>query len=166
MRHVLILLVVALLSGCKEEPVRKPTPSRGNPRASEERRSRPIRTPGDVGVVEGTRFFIEMQADRPESGVKRPVLVETDARNRAIGHAYLSGSPNKGFADLDIVIVASNETVWCYDAARHELRWEISYADRGFDVDELVRRGGKLDVIFAGKQSETLSLQTGQKTIP
>jgi hypothetical protein len=64
------------------------------------------------------------------------------------------------------VLVASNDTVWCYDAARHELRWEMSYADRGQDVDELVRRGDKLDVIFAGKLSETLSLQTGQKTVP
>jgi hypothetical protein len=161
----LVALLVAL-AGCKEEPPRKPLPSRSEQRSGEERRSHALRAPGPVGTVEGTRFYVDLQADRPEALTKRPVLVETDARNRTIGHAYLSTTPNKGFVDLDIVVVASNDTVYCYDNARHELRWEMNYADRGYDVDELVRRGGKLDVIFAGKLTETLSLATGQKTIP
>ncbi len=158
-------LVACLLAGCVEEPTRRSPPA-AQRRTPEERRSHAFTTPGTVGMVEGTRYFVDLQADRPDALVKRPVLVEVDDRKREVGHAYLNGAPNKGFVDLDVVVLATRDTVTCYDAARHEVRWETSYADRGLEIDELVRRGAKLDVYFAGKLNETLSLATGQKTLP
>jgi hypothetical protein len=107
-----------------------------------------------------------MQADRPDALVKRPVLVEVDERRREVGHAFLNGPPDKGFVDLDVVVLATRDTVTCYDTTRHEVRWEVSYADRGLEIDELVRRRTKLDVNFAGRASETLNLATGLKTVP
>jgi hypothetical protein len=165
MRATPVVLLAVLLVGCPEEPVRHTSPA-PRQRASEERRSRPITSPGTVGMLDGTRYYVDLQADRPDALVKRPVLVEVDEHRREVGHAYLNGAPDKGFVDLDVVVLATRDSVTCYDTARHEVRWEVSYADRGLEVDELVRRGAKLDVHFAGKSTETLSLATGLKTIP
>jgi hypothetical protein len=159
------VLVTCLLAACVEEPVHRSAPA-AQRRTSDERRSRPFTTPGTIGMVEGTRYFVDLQADRPDALVKRPVLVEVDEKKREVGHAYLNGAPDKGIVDVDVVVLASRDTVTCYDAYRHEVRWEASYADRGLEIDELVRRGSKLDVYFAGRLNETLSLATGQKTVP
>jgi hypothetical protein len=161
----LLALLVVAGAGCPAEPVRHTTPA-SPPRQTEERRSHAIATPGLAGTVEGTEYWIDLQSDHPDALEKRPVLVEVDARHRTVGHAYLSATPTKGFVDYDLVLLASSDTVFCYDCARHELRWETNLADRGLDVDELVRRGPKLDVHFAGRVTETLSLATGEKTIP
>lgn len=161
--QLVVLPLLVVLAGCPE-PARKPLPTSRPHSSGEERRTHPFKAPALVGTVEGTRYYLDLE------GGTRPVLVETDAKNRTLGHAYLASKPDKAFADTDVVILASADTVYCYDTLRHELRWQANYSDRGyehdFDVDAVVRRGGKLDVIFAGKTSETLDIQTGQKTVP
>jgi hypothetical protein len=148
-----------------QEPVRKSTAPRSG-READEHRSHAVRAPGLVGAIGDERFFAEMEGTA-DADMKRPVLIEEDVKHRQIAHAYLSGAPIRGLVDYDVVLVATQDaTVVCYDCGRHEIRWEKSFADRGWDIDELVRRGDKIDVVFAGKTTETISVLTGDRSLP
>lgn len=157
---------LALLAfGCREEPVR-PSRPRETVRAGEQRRAHAVTTPGTVGSLEGASFYIEVARDRPDAEVGRPILVEEDARRREVGFAYLPAAIVLGFVDRDVVVVSTKDSITCYDVARHETRWDHSFADTGRSVDDFVRRGEKLDVTLEGGGSMTLDLATGQKAVP
>lgn len=169
----LCVFVVSLLSpfalgssGCAEPTKKSPPPTRTAPRAAEQRRAHAVTTPGPVGTAGEASFFLEYQKDRPEAETRRPVLVEEDARRREVGFAYLSGPAVKGFADTDVVVVATKHELTCYDVARHEKRWVHSFDETEKEIDDFIRRGDRLDVALEGGVSVTLDLETGRRSVP
>jgi hypothetical protein len=158
-----------LIAGCalfQEEPTHRTRPPEHGSRTPEERRAHPIKTPGPVGKLLGSSFYVELQRDRPEADARRPVLVEEDEKRREVGFAYLSGPAVRGFVDTDVVVVATLDAITCYDAQRHEIRWEVSFADSGREVDDFSRRGDRLDVSLEGGSNVTLDIATGRKSVP
>jgi hypothetical protein len=161
------LCIAALVSsgGCEQPMHKTPLPERPS-RTPEQRRSHPVRTPGWVGGAgDGTVFFIENQRDRPEADDKRVVLVEEDSKRREVGYVFLSGPAVRGFVDLDVVLVATKTELTCYDRARHERRWVVTYEERS-EIDDFVRRGDKLYVELEGGGRVTLDLETGRRSVP
>ncbi|MBI3724393.1 hypothetical protein HY251_10635 [bacterium] len=154
-----------VVAGCVQEaPVRKTRPPDRPARAPEERRARPISTPGSIGSAGDSQFYMVLQRDRPEAARERPVLVEEDARRREVGAAYLSGPAVLGFVDRDVVVVATKDELTCYDVARHETRWSRTFDGRA--VDDFVRRADRLEVSLEGGTTVTLNLATGERSLP